>query len=384
MNKPIWPGSSSFSMGSTPFGFYDNDIQFQLDADKVAEFCANRLGYPIMEVELQDLNFYTAFETAVTVYGNELYAYKVRDNILTLEGLPTNNIISLNDALITPNLANIIRISEQYGSEAGSGGNVTWYSGSLDLTPGIQNYDLNKWALSQNISSSIEIKLIYYQDSPALTKFYDPYAGLGSSFGVANAINSFGFGSFSPSLNFVMAPVSYDLQVLQQLEISSDVRLSNYTFELINNQLKIFPIPQNFKKLWFRYIKTEDRLLNSITYPSGNGITNVSNVPYTNPIYSQINSIGRSWIFEYTLAVCKEMLGYIRGKYDKIPIPNDSVILNSTTLGGDAKDEKTKLIENLREYFDSTSQKALLERRKDESNFRTEELNKIPLTIYIG
>ena len=70
-NIPIWPGSSSFTTTSdpTPFGFYDTDIQFQSDADNVAKFCTRRLGYPLVDVELQNINFYTAFEEAVTTYG---------------------------------------------------------------------------------------------------------------------------------------------------------------------------------------------------------------------------------------------------------------------------------------------------------------------------
>ncbi len=68
-NIPIWPGSSSFATGSTPFGFYDNDTTFQTDADKFALFSSRRLGYPLVDVELQDLNFYAAFEHATTVSG---------------------------------------------------------------------------------------------------------------------------------------------------------------------------------------------------------------------------------------------------------------------------------------------------------------------------
>lgn len=33
---PIWPGSGSAASGSTPFGFYDIDIQFQREAPKFA------------------------------------------------------------------------------------------------------------------------------------------------------------------------------------------------------------------------------------------------------------------------------------------------------------------------------------------------------------
>ncbi len=124
-NIPIYPGSSSFFPGNTPFGFYDNDYQFQMDADKVVKFCAYRLGYPLVEIELQDLNFYTAFEEAITTYGNELYAYKVQQDYLSLEGASANS--NLNHALITPNFAGMVRLSHQYGEEAGVGGKTTWY-----------------------------------------------------------------------------------------------------------------------------------------------------------------------------------------------------------------------------------------------------------------
>jgi len=148
MNIPIWPGSSSFHPGETPFGFYDNDLEFEKDADKVAKFCAQRLGYPIVDIELQDIQFYTAFEEAVTVYGNEIYAYKVRENYLSLEG--ADDTVDINEKIITPTLARVIAISEQYGVEAGSGGNVDWYDGMIDLEEGKQEYDLNEWA-DQNI-----------------------------------------------------------------------------------------------------------------------------------------------------------------------------------------------------------------------------------------
>ena len=130
-NTPIWPGSSSFFPGETPFGFYDNDIDFQTDADKVAVFCARRLGYPLTDVELQDISFYAAFEEAVTTYGNEVYAFQASENYLSLEGSSTGSL--LNYKLQQPNLAGVVRLSEQYGEEAGVGGTVSWKEGSLPL-----------------------------------------------------------------------------------------------------------------------------------------------------------------------------------------------------------------------------------------------------------
>jgi len=384
MNIPIYPGSSSFMPGNTPFGFYDYDYQFQTDADKVTTFVARRLGYPIMEVELQDLNFYAAFEEAITTYGNELYAYQVRDNMLSLEGAPTSS--NLNNALITPNFATIVHMSQQYGEEAGAGGNVTYYSGALALTPGVQDYDLTEWAVSQSISGSIEVKQLFYQSIPAVNQMYAPFGGFGGLGGVPAAGLFGGMYGGGYGGGYLMMPVAYDAGIIQGIEMSNTIRLSAYTFNIINNKLKLFPVPsdQDVRDgfLWFNYIKTEERYTNGLIQT--NTVTNPSNAPYGNPTYQQINSIGRQWIFEYTLALCKEMLGYVRGKYSTVPIPDQNMTLNQADLLSAATAEKQALIERIRLYFDETSKKSLLERRAQESDFRKQEINNVPMTIFIG
>ena len=380
-NPAIWPGSSSFTPGETPFGFYDADSEFQTDADKVANFCARRLGYPLVDVELQDISFYAAFEEAVTTYGNELYAYKIRDNQLTVEGLSTGS--NINKAIITPNFEPIIRLSEQYGSEAGSGGNVEYYTGSLPITASVQDYDLKAWASSSGVDGEygIEIKRVFYESNPAITRYYDPYSGTG--FGYQNLFDSFGFGGMSPAINFLMMPLNYDMQVLQAIELNDMIRRSNFSFELRNNKLKIFPIPTVSGSMYFEYIKRDERIENSVQQ-TPDRVTNVSDSPYDNPTYSHINSVGRQWVFEYTLALAKEMLGYVRGKYQNIPIPGSEVQLNQNDLITAGTNEKNSLIERLRGYFDETSRKSLLERRAQESEFTNQELKNVPYTIYIG
>jgi hypothetical protein len=390
-NIPIWPGSSSFFPGDTPFGFYDYDPEFQVDADKVSKYCAQSLGWPIENVELQAVNFYTAFEQAVTVYGNELYAYQVRENMLNIEGLPITTPV-LNNTQITPNMGNVIRISEQYGEEAGVGGNTNWYSGSVILTASIQDYDLDVWAQQNGISgSNLEIKRVFYQGVPASADYYygggiGLGAGWGGFFGGLGGVAGYGMGT-----NFFVTPLSYNVAAIQEVELADTILGSAYSFQLINNKLRIFPCPtegDTGAHYWFQYILKNERLENSLASGSGDLgaglITNVSNAPYTNPIYSQINSIGRAWIFDYTLALSKEMLGYVRNKYSQIPIPGAEVTLNGDTLTTSAQTNKTALIERLRAYFDQTSRQAMLERRAAEADFSQNELNKTPMTIFIG
>jgi len=383
-NIPIYPGSSSFFPGETPFGFYDYDYDFQQDADRVAKYCAQRLGWPMVDIELQDVNFYTAFEEAVTTYGNELYAFKIRENYLDLEGFQTSS--NLNNKVIQPNLASIIRIADQYGVEAGVGGNITYYTGSLVVTNNVQLYDMDVWAsasASLDVGDSIEIKRVFYEASPAIVRYFDPYAGTGT--GMMNLIDSFGWGGYSPAISFMMMPLNYDIQKIQAIEMNDQVRKSQFSFELINNKLRIFPIPTvDGGLLRFEYIKKSERN-NPLQLPNSSGlITNVSNVNFTNPIYSQINSVGRQWIFEYALALSKEMLGYIRGKYSTIPVPNSEVTLNQSDLITAATDEKNKLIERLRVYFDETSRTKLLENKSLENDYQQKILQQVPFKIYIG
>jgi len=382
-NAQIWPGSSSFFPGDTPFGFYDYDYQFQTDADKVADFCARRLGYPLVDVELQSTNFYTAFEEAVTTYGNEIYAWKVRQDFLSMEGSSTGSY--LNNSVVQPNFGAIVRMSNQYGEEAGVGGTVTWYTGSFDTIAGQQNYDMNVWAsasASLTPGDTIEIKRVFYEAPPAIVRYFDPYAGTGT--GMMNMLDTFGWGNYSPAINFLLMPINYDLQKIQAIEFNDQIRKSNFSFELVNNRLRVFPVPtETGGRYRFEYIKNSERN-NPVMANSTGLVSNVSNVPYTNPKYLQINSIGRQWIFEYTLALVKEMLGYVRGKYTTIPIPGADVTLNHADLITAATAEKNLLLDRLRVYLDDTSRDKLLERRALEADYKQKELNMVPQLIFIA
>jgi hypothetical protein len=395
-NIPIWPGSSSFHPGDTPFGFYDKDPAFEKDSDKVCTFVTRRLGYPLVEIELQAINIYAAFEEAVTVYGNELYAYKIRENYLTLEGAPTS--IDIEESIVTPNMGRIIDYSEQYGAEAGTGGNVPWRKMAVPLTASVQDYNLDDLAAQHGFTQSndIQIMRVFYEAPPASAIMASSYDGFGFGLGgsIAAGIDGVGgMGGMGYGGGYLMMPLNYDMQIIQQIELNDMVRISNYSFEMHNNVLRVFPIPGgNFQQglsgsgvgnMWVEFMLKSDRSSASIV-EAYDKIKMVSGVPYKNPNYEAINSVGRSWIFEFTLAICKEMLGYVRGKYETIPIPNAEITLNQADLIAAAREEKEALLASLRGFFDETSREKLLERRTMESNFVMEELDRVPRVIYIG
>ena len=385
-NIPIWPGSSSFAPGDTPFGFYDFNPDFQKDADKVAKFCALRLGYPIENVELQDINFYAAFEEAVTVYTNELFSYKQREDYLSLEGTPysyENSNVDFSNAIVTPNLQEVISLSEQYGTWAGVGGNQDWYKGSVALTSSVQDYNLDDWATSVGLTGSdVEVMRLFYEPRPASAEVYGGFMGGINGMGAVAASGLAGYGANS----FLMMPLSMDLQMIQGIDMFRDVLFANYTFQLINNKLRIFPVPgqsEDGDNLWFEYMLKSDADCATVEVDP-NKISNISQMPFRNVDYDAINSVGRSWIFEYTLALVKEILGYVRGKYTQVPIPGAEVTLNQADLLASSTADKNALIDRLRAYFDDTSRQKLLERKQAESTAMQSELDRVPMTIFIG
>jgi hypothetical protein len=379
---PIWPGSASFSatFNPTPFGFYDSDVEFQTNADKVANWCAQRLGYPMVDIELQAVNFFTAFEEAITTYSQYLYQYKIIENIGNLEGSTTGS--NLNNQYIQPNLGNIIAIAEQYGSEAGSGGSIDYKTGSIGVTTGQQTYSLTDlWTNVSESGNPIEIKRIYHYAPPAIVRYFDPYAGTGT--GIQSLMETFGFGNYSPGVNFMLMPMYFDILKVQAIELNDQIRKSAYSFELINNnKIKLFPVPRREETLYFDYIVKEDRN-NAIRNSADNLITDVSNVPYINISYTTINAPGRQWIFRYTLALSKEMLANVRGKYSSIPIPGSEVTTNAEALRGEAANEKQSLIEELKLMLDESSRAKYMEREKTIAQNTQDTLTKVPFPIYI-
>jgi hypothetical protein len=182
-----------------------------------------------------------------------------------------------------------------------------------------------------------------------------------------------------------MQPVYADMLRLQAIELNDIVRRSAYSFQIANNRIRIFPIPgkNNYaNKIWFEYIKKADR---SAPLKNNTGtISDFSNIPYNSVVYKNINSVGRQWIRRYTLALVMEMLGWIRGKYSALPIPNSEITLNGSDLLSAGQAAKDSLITELKEILDSMSRQAQLERKQAEADSLQQQISKIPLKIYIA
>jgi hypothetical protein len=393
---PVWTDEPGPVSGSTPFGLYDNDAKFVADAPNFAKWCARRFGYPVIEVELVDFDFYACYEEAVSDFANQVNQFNIRENRLAVQGMDSG--INLTQKTITSTgLNQVIRLSKEYSSEAGAGGKITWRRGSIEVSQAAgQNYDLNQWAIDNVDGKEIEIKRIFHEGRPAVSRYYDPFVETGIARN--NLMDEFGWGGWQPAIEYVLFPIYEDLLRVQSVELNDQIRRSAYTFELVNNQLRIFPRPTATYNLWFEYIFVEDRDNDVIEVPSGSTEeeyfqstgsetqNDFSNINYQEIAYGSINQPGTHWIRKYGLACAKETLGNVRGKYQQIPIPNAEVTLDGDTLRSEAQTEKENLIQQLRETLEDASMQSQWEKKTAQEEAMINSLKNVPFVhgIYIA
>lgn len=390
-NPTIYDGNPGPISGSTPFGFYDNDTDYQNDGPKVANYCARKLGYPVLDVELNDLNIYACFEEAVSVYAEELYQLKIKDNYLSLEGQQTSSL--LNNTVISPNLTNLVNIAETYGQVAGVGGFVSWKSGSLQLTSSVQNYDLYEWAVNtqgMDPGDRVIIQRVMYQAPPALYQYgygsyYPQLGGVGAwpgSWGGA------GFGGYGGANAATYYPVFWTIQRIQEAEMQNTVNLPAWTFELIGTNIRIFPIPYGEGgRISLQYAFQSDLMSLTENSPYGDNqglVANASMAPYGLITYSDLNQPAKQWTKEFTAALTSELLGLVRGKYTVVNIPGAETTLNFADLIARGQAMQKELREKLRLDLEDMSRQKQLERKESENNSLESTLTNIPLMVYVG
>lgn len=381
--EPIfWPGSGSSPVGLTPQGIFDDDDEFVEVAPKFADWAARRLGYPVMAVEMTDAMFYACFEEAIIDYSAQINEFNMRENMLYLQGLPTGT--SLSQTLVTTSpVSLIVEMSQAYGTEAGVGGTVDVKRIAVPLTASISQYDLQQIIGATSESGRrIEIRRVFHGPPPAISRIFDPFAA--SGMGVSNLMGAFGWGGYSVETTYLLTPVYETLLRVQAIEFNDQIRRSQYTFELTNNKIRLYPTPDgSTPNLWVDYIVRDSRF-------SGSGsirrsvVSDYSNAPYSTIPYSRINDVGKRWIWRYALACCKETLGAVRVKYTTIPIPNSEIQMDGATLKLEAAQEKELLWTQLRETLEKAGRRNQLEAVKENEMNAMEVLKLVPLRFYIG
>ena len=392
-----WSGAASGSFisgSSTPFGLYDADSDFRNDAPKTATWVAKRLGYPIINVELDNEQIFACFEESTSEYSAQVNQFNLRNNVDILRGQPKGKVANYSQTLVDGSfLPTAVRMAQQYGTLAGVGGATSIKKAYIDLTPGKQVYNIMSASIDSETSSSfatlftgsstIDVTRVFHEATPAIARFFDPYS-VGAQ-GTLNLMSELGFGQFSPAAQFLMMPLYEDVLRMQQIEFNDHIRKSAHTFNIVDNKLEIFPITtaNTLGRVYFEYMSRDEFEHDSQTIQS-DSLSDYSDIPYDFIQYSYINDVGKQWIRKYTLALSKELLGAIREKYSSVPIPDGEVNLDGAALRAEAQVEKDMLMTQLRENLEEMSRKNVFEKQAHESEHHQDMLRKVPLKIYVG
>ena len=375
-------GSSS----PTPYGIYDKDTSFISESVDVAKYVSRKLGHPVMQLEFNSSSIWACFEEAVSDYSQYINTYNMKNWLWDHYGTTNRESGSMSTGShepMHPRMGMAFALSEQYGEAVGVGGSTEMYSGSITLTSSKQVYDLQNGSSLEKTGDRLEIQKVFNHGPAAITRFYDPFAG---SFDTQNMLDEMGMGNVSPSVSFIMRPLHQDISRANAIETNDKIRKSAYSFELINNKLRIFPIPDSAdagNKVYFHYYIRSEKNANSETHTI-NKVSDPSNVPYKFITYEEINAAGRQWIRRYTLALAKELLGIIRSKYASMPLPNGEVTMDGEGLKAEGREEKANLTEELKEFLESVSLSERARQEQEQADAQQGVLNKAPLGIYVG
>lgn len=381
---------TSFSGTSRPTAFqlFDSDVQFQADADKFVYYVQRNLGSPVLESDLDVRQIWSCLENACIEYSTTINTHHAKNVMLDLLGRPTGSLSGSENALPLFNTSEFSRkILIQYAAEFGANSPFPWFTASINLIPNQQTYDLlaplsGVVSGTTNANQLIQIRKVHHYEPTAAYRFFDTTSVMNF---MANNLN---FASYSPETIFYLLPIWEDVLRGTQLQLNQRVRRSNYSFDIQGYQLRVYPVPTRAQKLYFEWSVSRDPLnatINGVPLHQSRGVTsNLSNIAFGHIGYSNINSMGKVWIYRMGLALCKEVLGIIRTTYNNIPIPDATITMNGSELISMARTEMENLRQELREMLEQMSYKNLFAERIELEEMAKKSANNIPLLFYVS
>jgi len=390
-------GSAANVTAALPLGVYAGSQEFLTGAAAQVAFTYKRLGGDVLDIELTEQNVYAAYEDAVLEYSYQINLYQSKNALGSALGSPTASFDHQGEVTAGADGASLkypkftfdyaFKMGDKFATEAGIGGTEPIYSASFDRVSEQQDYDLqaivqaNPEFTSLVGNKRIKIRKIFYISPRQMWRFYGYYGGLN----VVGDMHT--YGQYADDSSFQVIPAWQNKAQAIAYEDHLYTRTSHYSYEIIDNKLKLYPAPDTVspEKFWFRFTIETNSPFEDDVESGQSGVNNMNTLPFQNIPYESINSIGKQWIRRFSLALSKETLGQIRGKFGgSIPIPGDNITLNASDLLSQAKDEQTALREELKKILEETTYDKLIETDKNMVDNQNAIIDKSPLGIFVG
>jgi hypothetical protein len=384
-------------IAACPIGAYTASAEFVTGAVAQVAFTYKRLGGDVLDIELTSGSVFASYEEACLEYSYIVNRHQAKNSLGAALGSPTASFdhkgeissgtdgASLKYPKFTFDYA--FKMGDKFATEAGIGGTEPIYSASITTVANQQDYDLqaiveaNSDFTSIVGSKRIKIRRMYYISPQQMWRFYGYYGGL-------NVVGNFhNYGQFADDSSFQVIPAYHNKMQAIAYEDHLYTRTSHYSYEIIDNKLTLYPIPTSVspEQFWFKFTVETNSPFEDDVESGQNGVNNMNTLPFQNLPYENINSIGKQWIRRFSLALSKEVLGQIRGKFgNTVPIPGESVNLNASELLGQAKEEQAALREELTKVLDETTYSKLIETDKGMVDNQNAIVKNSPLGIFVG
>lgn len=361
------------------------------EGGEIVKWVRYKMGEPKITSTLSNLQIFSMFEEANMKYSAIINQTQGKNWLSNLLGLDRNfSTADYTNKLPYQTIDYLKRLTEFYGTEVQAGGVQNVRRAYVTINSSNHDYSLlndfvdnsSGSSLSAYISSvsasKVEVRKLWHSQPTSIYRYYDPYSS-------TNTLSQeFDYESFNMETSFYIFPLWADVLRANMLESSDTVRRSNYTYQIVGDRVRILPKPGSSLKIWMEYTVAMDPFnpdfkVADIGDPSITGISNISQIPYKNITYNEINSAGRMWIREYTFALCAEIEGKIRRKFSSIPIPNGETTLDGDVMVSEAIEMKRELIENLKEDLQTTSNLEMMRSDAETAQFIQEQLAFVPL-----
>jgi hypothetical protein len=406
-------GTLSRVTASLPFGVYASNADFVTGAVDQVAYTYKMLGGDVLDIELTEQNVYAAYESAVLEYSYIINVHQSRNVMASALGAPTGTFNSdgefasgstlsgQNPQLMLPSfdIGYAKEVMTKTSEMVAVGGNLTVFSASIPIIEEQQDYDIQKALVTASqqpgcpfaglIDKKVEVKKVYYKSPRAMWRFYGYYGGINT---VGNLST---YGQYADDSTFEVIPAWHNKMQAMAYEDNIYTRISHYSYEIRNNKIRMFPAPalMDLRNIWIEFTIPQGPFDYGDAGPSGsassqsdraNGVNNMNTLPFANIPYENINSIGKQWIRRFALAICKEMLGQIRGKFSTVPIPGENVTLNADALLSQAKEEMAALREEMKTILAEMTYDKLAEQTAGITENVQKTIEKVPLAIFTG
>lgn len=403
-------GSANLVSGSLPYGIYSNSSDFLHGASEQVAYTYKKLGGDVVDIELTAGNVYAAYEEAVLEYSYIVNMHQSKNVLSSLLGAstgsfdsqgtlvkddplsgssPTDRAVALKYPKFT--MAYERRVSDALATRSGLGGDITEYSGSFSTVPNKQDYDLQDIIASatgelysskvNSPGKKVRIKKVFFKTPHSMWRFFGYYGGINT---VGNMSS---YGMYADDSTFELIPAWHNKLQAMQFEDNIWTRVSHYSYELKNNNLRIYPKPSGISpsKIWFQFTVEDNPWEEDSTRQNGtHGINNMNTLPFENVPFKNINAIGKQWIRRFALALTKEILGQVRSKFASLPIPGEAITLNGPALITEGRETQDKLREELKTILDELTYNKLMEKDAGIADATLSMQEKVPLPIIVG